>query len=132
MMMAGNICRMGMAPKGGARLHRLDASVWRPDYSELTLFGAYGEVGRYFASLALQDRDPFATSNGERTSFGAILQPGSLGIEVRVYFVPRGLLDIVAFSNDLRSLTQNPTVECRANLRLEPAPQRAEGSVRDL
>jgi hypothetical protein len=62
--------------EGSARLHRLDASVWRAGDTELTLFGEYGEVGRYFESLALEDDDPFALPNRERTSFGAILKQG--------------------------------------------------------
>jgi hypothetical protein len=63
---------------GSARLHRLDASVWRAGDTELTLFGEYGEVGRYFESLALADDDPFAIPNRERTSFGVILQRSPL------------------------------------------------------
>jgi hypothetical protein len=64
--------------EGSGRLQRLDASVWRAGDTELTLFGEYGEVGRYFESLVIEDDDPFATPNRERTSYGAILKQGPL------------------------------------------------------
>lgn len=66
--------------EGAAVLHRFDADVWRSADLNVSVFGLYSHVDRYFESVEASGKDPFAKSNRETRRMGMTLGFGPVQV----------------------------------------------------